>query len=71
MYVSMEEIKHLVKLSPLTAFQKLTTNYEIVNSSGKKTQEDREKRKKEREQREKEEQKAKEEAKGEGKGNGK
>jgi hypothetical protein len=65
----MEEIKHLVKFSPLTAFQKLTTNYEIVNSSGKKTPEDREKRKKEREQRE-EEQKAKEEAKGEGKGNG-
>jgi len=48
---------------------KLTTNYEIVHSSGKKTQEDREKRKKEREQREKEEQKAKEEAKGKGKGN--
>ncbi|KAF4635264.1 hypothetical protein G7Y89_g2835 [Cudoniella acicularis] len=50
---------------------KLTTNYEIVNSSGKKTREDREKRKKEREQREKEEQKAKEEAKGKGNGNGK
>jgi len=49
---------------------KLTTNYEIVHSSGKKTQEDREKRKKEREQREKEEQKAKEEAKGKGNGNG-
>jgi uncharacterized membrane-anchored protein len=74
MYVSIEEIKHLVKPSPLTASQKLTTNYEIVHSSGDNIQKDREERKKKREQREKEEQEAKEkeakekEAKGEGQG---
>ena len=72
--VSIEEIKHLVKLSPLTASQKLTTNYEIVRSSGDNTKKDREERKKKREQRENEEQKAKEKeakekaAKGKGQG---
>jgi hypothetical protein len=70
MYVSIEEIKHLVKPSPLTASQKLTTNYEIVHSSGDNTKKDREERKKKREQREKEEQEAKEEAKEEAKGEG-
>lgn len=68
MYASIEETKHLVKLIPLTACQKLTTNYEIVRSSGENTKKDREERRKKREQREKEEQEAKDkEAKGQGK----
>jgi hypothetical protein len=52
-------------LTPLTTFQKLTTNFDIVNSSVEKARKDREERKKrregrEREEREKEEQEAKE-----------
>jgi hypothetical protein len=51
--------------TPLTTFQKLTTNFEMINSSGENAKRDREERKKrreerEREAREKEEQEAKE-----------
>jgi hypothetical protein len=50
---------------PLTTFQKLTTNFEMINSFGENAKRDREERKKrreerEREAREKEEQEAKE-----------
>ena len=44
-----------MKLSPLTAFQELTTNYDIVHSSGENTKRDREERKRKREEREREE----------------
>ena len=44
-----------MKLSPLTAFQELTTNYDIVHSSVENTERDREERKRKREEREKEE----------------
>ena len=60
MYVSIQENRHLMILTPLTAFQKLTTNYEIIKSSGESAQKDREERKKKREEREREE-RAKEE----------
>jgi len=65
MYVSIKETKHLMMLTPLTTFQKLTTNFDIVNSFGENARKDREERKKrreerEREEREKEEQEAKE-----------
>jgi hypothetical protein len=51
--------------TPLTTFQKLTTNFDIVNSFGENAKRDREERKKKREEREreaqeKEEQEAKE-----------
>lgn len=49
-----------MRLIPLITLWKLTTNYEIVSSSGKNTKKDREVRKKKREQREKENQEAKE-----------
>jgi hypothetical protein len=38
----------------LTTFQKLTTNFDIVNSSGENAKRDREERKKKREERERE-----------------
>jgi hypothetical protein len=44
-----------MKLSPLTTFQELTTNYDIVHSSSKNTKRDREERKRKREEREREE----------------
>lgn len=49
-----------MRLIPLITLWKLTTNCEIVRSSGKNTKKDREVRKKKREQREKENQQAKE-----------
>jgi len=49
-----------MKLIPLTAFQKLTTNYDIIRSSGENAKKDREERRKKREQREEEEAKEKE-----------
>ena len=48
-----------MKLIPLKTCQQLTTNYEIVRSSGESTEKDREERNKKREQRDKEEQEAK------------
>ncbi len=52
-------------LTPLIAFQKLTTNFDMVESSGKSAKRDREERKKRKEEekaKEKAEQEAKEEA---------
>ena len=43
-----------MKLAPLTPFQKLTKNYDIVNSFSKNAQRDREERKRRREKQEKE-----------------
>jgi hypothetical protein len=37
-----------MKLAPLTAFQELTTTFDIVHSSGENTRRDREERKKRR-----------------------
>ena len=36
-YVSIKETKHLMMLTPLTAFQKLTKSFDMVNSSGDNT----------------------------------
>jgi len=47
---------------------KLTTNYEIVRSSGDNARKDREDRKKKREQREEEQEAKEKEAKGKGQG---
>jgi hypothetical protein len=57
-------------LYSLTAFQKLTTNFDIVKSSGESTKKDREERKRKREEREREE-REKEEKEAKEKGQGK
>ena len=46
--------KRLINIAPLTAFQKLTKNYDIVDSSGKSIQRDRDERKRRKEKEEKE-----------------